>query len=93
MPNAVFKNAKTIKTLIKLVITKIKDGAKTNKVKTKTTFNVVTSCVGVVGAVSDRLTLGIVTTGSAENKKSDRDKSVKVNLAIKNRFSHFNRVF
>lgn len=43
MPRAVRRNAKITMRRVKLVMTKIKDGAKTKRVMTNTTFRVVTS--------------------------------------------------
>lgn len=44
----------------KLVIIKINDGAKTRIVKTKTRLRLVTNCCGELGALKERLTVGIV---------------------------------
>lgn len=58
MPSAVRKKAKTITMRVKLVITRISDGAITRSVIISTMLSVVTSSVGSEGAVRERFTLG-----------------------------------
>ncbi|EMH25428.1 hypothetical protein HMPREF1451_00330 [Helicobacter pylori HP260BFii] len=58
MPKAVLKKENTTIKRVKLVITKINDGAKTKSVSRAMTLRVVTSCLGSLGAFKERLTLG-----------------------------------
>ncbi|BEG57394.1 hypothetical protein NHP21005_10820 [Helicobacter sp. NHP21005] len=73
MPKAVRKKENTTIRRIKLVITKIKEGASTKRVKTSTTLRVVTNCVGVWGAVKDKLIVGI--TGSLSAAPSNTQEA------------------
>jgi len=71
VPIAILRNAKTITSLAKLVMTKTSEGAKIRSVKTTKTFIDVTSCSGLFGADSDRFTVGTCTT----SPKTDSEKS------------------
>lgn len=77
VPKAVRRKLKTIINLVKLVITKIRLGARMRSVSTRTTLRVVTSWRGELGAVSERLTVGMLwaARASANPKKA---KSTKI---------------
>ena len=66
VPSAVLRNENTTKSLKKLVIKSISDGAKTRRVKTTKTFSEVTNSFGVLGADKDRFIVGSCTAVSAE---------------------------
>ena len=66
VPRAVLRNENTTKSLTKLVIKSISDGAKTKRVKTTSTFSEVTRSFGVFGADRDRFMVGTCMAVSAE---------------------------
>lgn len=59
VPSAVRKKAKTIRIRVKLVITKINEGASTSSVMMMTILSVVTSSLGLLGALRERSIFGI----------------------------------
>ena len=71
VPSACLKKEKTIIILRKLVMMNRIDGANTSIVSTTKRFRLVTNCSGVVGALSERFTVGIA---SAPNKNKGDNK-------------------
>ncbi len=88
MPKAVLKKENTTIKRVKLVITKINDGAKTKSVSRAMTLRVVTSCLGSLGAFKERLTLGSALSalikghikGQMRMKKMKKRKILALNL-------------
>lgn len=89
MPKAVLKKENTTIKRVKLVITKINDGAKTKSVSRAMTLRVVTSCLGSLGAFKERLTLGNalsalikghIKKGQMRIKKMKKRKILALNL-------------
>ena len=75
VPRAVLRNENTTKSLTKLVIKSISDGAKTKRVKTTSTFSEVTRSFGVFGADRDRFIVGTCMASLAEYSAKVRVKS------------------
>lgn len=59
---------------MKLVITSIREGAKTRSVKTMSTFKELTRSFGSLGAEKERFTVGIATL-SAPNEREVKSKN------------------
>lgn len=67
--------------LVKLVITITKDGARTRRVRIRRIFRLFTSCAGFSGAFTDKSTIGICGVSGAADRISIAKKPIKIKSA------------